>query len=556
MNRCLGAPVVVSLCAAATLLVLCVLGGGATASLFHHRGATTGVPHRSSVVLDVHWYRRLPGGGRGGQQQDRGDPRQRSQDQQLDQDQQGSSSRHHSYSSHSSSSAHADVRRRKPRHYYTSLSDVLLCLVMALGWTVWLLSSFIKTDFSKYQHESVLVRGHVLQVSVEDDSLGTGIPTYKAIIDYMVPPTHADLDQYYNAASASAHAVGPEQLAECGNIQIRKQFETSHLLTEGFANVELLVLPHEPTYSVLKDEWEKEYALHQHQQQQRSMSNTPAAAAAQHLQQQQQQQQHIAASATGNQPPTTTTTTTTNHNNAGLWSATNTIMEGSSFADDDLLEWWRSTWFRRATITGAALLVLASVAGGIQVVIRLRPSQQNWGWAMVVLGVPLLLPTAIGIHYALQKIQKTFDLKKTFIIRGAERLSARPCVPTCGDMLDPRAACDDEDLTVLTSPTTACATTASRATAAAGSEGCYFVRVNHTKEHHRRYHKQFSSGGSQSLTAAASTSASLAANRVSPGMEDDNEGALATPLECDPSSSGEHSTMSSVTSVSSVSMQP
>jgi len=68
--------------------------------------------------------------------------------------------------------------------FYSHLSDVWLCLGMALTWTVWILSSFIKSDAARYQRESVLVRRHVLQVSLQDDSLGTGIPVYTAVIDY------------------------------------------------------------------------------------------------------------------------------------------------------------------------------------------------------------------------------------------------------------------------------------------------------------------------------------------------------------------------------------
>jgi hypothetical protein len=96
-----------------------------------------------------------------------------------------------------------------------------------------MLSSFIRDDLHRYQKHSILVRGHVLQVSVADDAMGMGIPTYKAVIDYMVPPDNS--------------------------IQIRKHFETQHLLQEGFANVELLVLPEEPTHSVLREDWQKEF---------------------------------------------------------------------------------------------------------------------------------------------------------------------------------------------------------------------------------------------------------------------------------------------------------
>jgi hypothetical protein len=142
---------------------------------------------------------------------------------------------HRSHRSHHSKFVHSSQhqQQQQQQYYYTDLGDVWMCLGIALGWTVWMLSSFIRDDLHRYQKHSIVVRGHVLHVSVEDDSMGMGIPTYKAVIDYMVPPDNA--------------------------IQIRKHFETQHLLQEGFANVELLVLPTEPTHSVLKEDWQKEF---------------------------------------------------------------------------------------------------------------------------------------------------------------------------------------------------------------------------------------------------------------------------------------------------------
>jgi len=134
------------------------------------------------------------------------------------------------------SSTSKSKMRRGGSLFYSQLTDVWFCLAVALGWTVWMLSSFLKNNnsLSRY-HKSVLIRGHVLQVSVEnDDSLGTGIPTYKAVIDYMVENEHNN------------------------SVQIRKHFETQNPLEEGFANVDLLVLPTEPTHSVLREDWAKE----------------------------------------------------------------------------------------------------------------------------------------------------------------------------------------------------------------------------------------------------------------------------------------------------------
>jgi len=131
---------------------------------------------------------------------------------------------------HSSSSS-----RRRRGSYTSHLSDVAFCLAMALGWTVWMLSSFIKSDWSKYQKNSVLVHGNVLQVTVEDDSLGTGIPTYKAIIDYMVPKAHSyggsPSPHDYNRGVIDTTSVCPDikhgggyfENEEDQTIQIRKQ---------------------------------------------------------------------------------------------------------------------------------------------------------------------------------------------------------------------------------------------------------------------------------------------------------------------------------------------
>jgi hypothetical protein len=129
--------------------------------------------------------------------------------------------------------------KRAVNDYYSKLSDVWMCLGMALMWTVWMLSNIIQSSDNKerYQTDSVLVRGHVLHVSLgEMDSLGTGIPTYVAVIDYMLEKQGADQD----------------------SIQIRKHFATQQRLQEGFANVEILVLPEEPTNSVIREDWEKE----------------------------------------------------------------------------------------------------------------------------------------------------------------------------------------------------------------------------------------------------------------------------------------------------------
>lgn len=296
-------------------------------------------------------------------------------------------------------SFHNDTRiHRRHSHtkaandFYTHLSDVGFCLAMALGWTVWMLSSFLKSDLSKYQSGSVVVRGHVLKVSVEGDSLGMGIPTYKATIDYIVPDLKSK----------------DEDEEEEAKIQIRKQFETQQQLEEGFANVELLVLPHEPTYSVLREDWEKEW----------------------------------------------------------------------EYQVEDY-EWWRTAWFRRLTMAVTGFLVLASVGGAVHVVIRLDPTRRAWGWALICIGVPLLLPTALTIHKCMQVLQKVLTYQSEsagVVIRGADRL--RRSMAECEDLdyLDARA-CDDEgapqDFRSVKSTVDETA-------------GCYFIRFPKSKAVHHR----------------------------------------------------------------------
>lgn len=100
--------------------------------------------------------------------------------------------RHYSYPNSYQQQQQQHNSSQRKRHYTTrhtqaSLSDVLLCYAFALGWSVWFLSAFLNTDLMRYaQSNSVLVHGNVREVSIEDDSLGTGIPTYHALIDYII----------------------------------------------------------------------------------------------------------------------------------------------------------------------------------------------------------------------------------------------------------------------------------------------------------------------------------------------------------------------------------
>jgi hypothetical protein len=130
--------------------------------------------------------------------------------------------------------------RSRTQQAEATLPDVWLCLAFALGWATWFLSSFLNTDLMRFaKSESVLVHGNVREVSIEDDQDGSGVPQYFAIIDYFITV---------------------RSKAEASRIQVRKAFQTQNLLQQGFANVELLVLPEEPTSSVLKEDWEREVA--------------------------------------------------------------------------------------------------------------------------------------------------------------------------------------------------------------------------------------------------------------------------------------------------------
>ena len=254
------------------------------------------------------------------------------------------------YNAHrSNNNGGSGSKRKKYKNYYTHISDLVFCLVMALGWMVWMLSSFVRSDFYKFSSDAVLIHGHVLQVSRIEDTLLTGMPTYRAVIDYMVPTRITAMNC---ASPLGVHYADDEEEA----IQIRKQFVTTQPLESGFANVELLVLPQEPTRCVLKDDWEKE------------------------------------------------------------------VQER---ADD---ECWKTPWFKRLSTTLALCLVLASITGGIQVVIRLQPAQRGIGWALICLGVPLLLPCAIAIHKILMYFQQSLDTttQRGVIIRGASSTNTVP----------------------------------------------------------------------------------------------------------------------------------
>jgi hypothetical protein len=119
------------------------------------------------------------------------------------------------------------------RTKHTTLMDAWLCLACAMGWACWFVSSLRPPDRLVYEtRDSKSVWGNVLQVSLGEDNLGTGIPVYHAVIDYIV---EGDIDDE--------------------PLQIRKVFSTKTLLEEGFANVEVLVLTEDPTTAILMEDF-------------------------------------------------------------------------------------------------------------------------------------------------------------------------------------------------------------------------------------------------------------------------------------------------------------
>jgi len=115
----------------------------------------------------------------------------------------------------------------------TTLFDVWLCLACALGWSIWMFSTQRPAQEVIFeQQDSKMAVGHVQAVSLGEDILGTGIPVYYALIDYVV---EGETDQEH--------------------IQVRKVFASKKLLEEGFANVEVLYLLDDPTIAILMDDF-------------------------------------------------------------------------------------------------------------------------------------------------------------------------------------------------------------------------------------------------------------------------------------------------------------
>lgn len=94
-----------------------------------------------------------------------------------------------------------------------------------------MVANHVRPLIERYSTEGIVVYGNVLQTHVSEQY--SGIPTYHAVIDYV--------------------------LEDEDTTQVRKELQTDVLLEEGFANVEVLVLPKDPTSGILKKDWERQY---------------------------------------------------------------------------------------------------------------------------------------------------------------------------------------------------------------------------------------------------------------------------------------------------------
>lgn len=222
------------------------------------------------------------------------------------------------------------------------------------------------------------IHGNVLQVVKVEDK-GDGLPVYRAVIDYMIKS---------------------EQTQE--SLQIRKQFDSIKELEQGFANVELLVLPVEPTVSILKDDYEEQ------------------------------------------------------------------MLQVKTIDEEDVNELFLDgSQCKRLSTALAAVLVLASLGGTIQVVYLMEPEERWQGWLCLCVGVALLLPCAVVLHKlikALAAFQEPSE-KHGIVIDGVltkpDSMLSEACMP-------PSGCCDDDDRHL--------AKVASYI--APEASGCYFIRYN------------------------------------------------------------------------------
>jgi hypothetical protein len=193
----------------------------------------------------------------------------------------------------------SNSRRSHIYNYTTKLSDVYWCLLIALGWTIWMIHSIASLRQQHYNtmmslsdndlsnpirninmldtmqrlfqtnySSLLLVRGHVLDIVpnpvIDTDTPIVAVPTYTVIIDYVVErqqqlplspmtTTTAMKDDVATLPTISSDIIIPNEF-----IQIRKHFETTQPNIEvGFGNIELFVLPNDPMCSIIKYDYDE-----------------------------------------------------------------------------------------------------------------------------------------------------------------------------------------------------------------------------------------------------------------------------------------------------------
>jgi hypothetical protein len=351
----------------------------------------------------------------------------------------------------SSGSVHHKRTKRQTREY-TNLTDVELCLLTALAWTVMMIRSFLSSKkksfderFIEQKESMLLVRGHVLQVSRKnDDEVGVGEPKYTAVIDYVIER---------------------EQTHE--SIQIRKHFDTQQFLEQGFANVELLVLPEEPTHSILKEDFERK--LHQEVLV--------------------QEYEKLKKQNNSNIIDTT-------YRSSGKQAADSSIYTDEFLLDSDPVAYLLEGRYcnRKCTrfSTGlAGALVLLSLAGTVQVVCLMDPATQWMGWVLLCVGVALMLPLSILANkciHATTKLQESSE-KQGYVVQSytatGNTLSSVAAPPLT--VMTP----EDDFLSTACLPPNCCGMDKHSAAEVASYvvpevSGCYFVHYNNNEKRNRK----------------------------------------------------------------------
>jgi hypothetical protein len=150
------------------------------------------------------------------------------------------------------------------------------------------------------------------------------------------------------------------------SLQIRKEFETLHPLQQGFRNVELLVLHHEPTTSIIKEDWE--------QQVMEEMEESRARRG-------------------------------TNQQCCGCFAALCLCTDGlfCGFGKDAYGE--RILW-KRIWVLFCLLMMVLSMGGSVLAVHRLPIDLQRLGWLCLCLQSLLLIPTALMIRVSISSLQR------------------------------------------------------------------------------------------------------------------------------------------------------